>query len=81
MSDNNDKLLNYEGLKYYDEKIKEEIANSGIGSIIDDSSINDANKTWSAKKISESVGVGKAGTGENSEIFNNYKDNDAHGKY
>ena len=81
MSDNNDKLLNYEGLKYYDEKIKEEIVNSGIGSIIDDSSINDANKTWSAKKISESVGVGKAGTGENSEIFNNYKDNDAYGKY
>lgn len=48
---------------------------------IDDTTITATDKTWSAKKINESAGVGKAGTGENAEIFNNYKDNDASGIY
>lgn len=52
-----------------------------IDEIIDDTSSTATDKTWSVKKISESVGVGKAGTGENAEIFNNYKDNDASGIY
>lgn len=53
----------------------------GGGVEIDDTSSTATDKTWSVKKISESVGVGKAGTGKNAEIFNNYKDNDASGIY
>lgn len=57
------------------------IIQQGGGVEIDDTSTTATDKTWSAKKINESAGVGKAGTGENAEIFNNYKDNDASGIY
>ena len=64
-------------------KVIEDLENGEFnsGTLIDDASITAIDKTWSAKKINESVGVGKAGTGENAEIFNNYKGNDASGIY
>lgn len=53
----------------------------GGGVEIDDTSTTATDKTWSAKKINESAGVGRAGTGENAEIFNDYAQNKANGNY
>lgn len=49
----------------------------GGGVEIDDTSTTATDKTWSAKKINESIGVGKAGTGKNAEVFNDYSANKA----